>query len=91
MCELEALLARGADLGVWCDVWHVLPEDKFPDACLLIVSLVLRAMAGWQARVLRKTESFPLILLRVLSAPQDQLDENRAVIAQRLLRADEME
>eukprot|EP00959_Pyramimonas_sp_CCMP1952_P109426 2288671-Pyramimonas_sp.AAC.1 len=90
--ELEALLGHDADFGAWANVWHLIPEVAFPSARLLIVTLVLRAMAGWDARVVRRAESFPLVLLQVVDSPQDDAAEAtrdlRQGIAKRLLAAD---
>ena len=90
--ELEELLGHGADLGAWANVWHMIPETAFPSARLLIVSLVLRAMAGWDARVMRRSESYPLVLLQVVDSPQDDATDAtrdlRRELARRFLAAD---
>ncbi|CAK0813601.1 unnamed protein product, partial [Prorocentrum cordatum] len=87
--DLQALLAEGAEesLDTWGALWHLVPDEEVPRARLLIVSLVLRALAGWRARVLERTESYPLRLLRALEDPSGAASELRKDIAYDLLRA----
>ncbi|CAK0828843.1 unnamed protein product [Prorocentrum cordatum] len=88
--DLQALFsddAQGAG-GSWEPVWGLLPAGTEPRARLLIVALWLRALAGWSARILKRTGEFPLLLLRVLDDPRGDDSADRWGIAAALLRRD---
>ena len=64
--ELQDLLSDEHCTGVWAPVWQRIPPAEQPQFRLLIVTLVLRALAGWRARMVQRTEKFPLALLRLV-------------------------
>jgi hypothetical protein len=61
--QLHGLLLDEHCTGVWAPLWASVPEAAKPQMRLLIVTLVLRALAGWQARMVHRADKFPLALL----------------------------
>ena len=85
--ELERLFdsEESGDGGAWATVWNLVPNDYVAQARCLIVTLLLRAIAGWTARVIERADAFPLLFLKVVQDPPSTESASRKALAYRLL------
>lgn len=85
--EISNLLLASSvhDHDKWGLVWGHVSCSARPEAVALIVSLVLRAAAGWKHHMLDTVSAFPLMLLLVVEHAPDVADEVRVEVARLLL------
>ena len=74
---------------VWGSIWPSVCETDRIEANALIAHLVLQCACSWQYRMMRPTQSFPLLMMRMVESDANTICEIRRNVARRLLGTDE--